>query len=62
MWEVIFWFSVYSQQYERKPTEMVWAYDETSRNKCSKSCYENEHWKEKRKRKTKKDMVVYDWE
>jgi hypothetical protein len=23
-------------------------------NKCSKSCYENERWREKRKKKTKK--------
>jgi hypothetical protein len=37
----------------------VWACDEKRGNKYSRSYYENEHCKEKRKRKTKK---INDWE
>lgn len=41
---------------------LFWAYDEVRRNKSTKSCYENERLRKKRKRKIKKGMVEYDSE
>jgi hypothetical protein len=41
---------------------MIWTCYEVSGNKCSKNCYENERWREKRKKMTKNEMVGYDWE
>jgi hypothetical protein len=39
---------------------MVWAFDEARGNKSSKSGYENERRREKRKRKTIKEKFGYD--
>jgi len=44
----------------REQTEMIWACDEVREIKSSKSNYDNERRREKKKWKTKKERVGYD--